>query len=91
MNAFHGDENTPLRYGLKSMSIRAIALELYRAQQKVGSLEAKLEEAPLDKKESLRLELREAQAEWKMLRKILDGEKAPLPFKSKPSTFKLGS
>jgi 5-bromo-4-chloroindolyl phosphate hydrolysis protein len=71
------------------MSIRAIALELYRAQQKLSELETKLEQAPLGEKEAIRQELREAQAEWQMLRKILDGEKSPSPFKSKPSTFKI--
>ena len=70
------------------MSIRAIALELYSAQKKVSELEAKLEGAPPHQKETVRQELRDAQAEWRVLRKILDGEKSPSPFKSRPSTFK---
>jgi hypothetical protein len=70
------------------MSIKALALELYRAQQKVDRLEAQLEEAPISEMESLRNELREAQAEFKILRNILNGEKTPSPYRTNPSTFK---
>lgn len=70
------------------MSIKAIALELYRAQQKVSDFEARLEKAPLNEKEALRAELREAKAEWQILRNMLDGEKSPSPYRSQSSTFK---
>lgn len=69
------------------MSIKAIALELYRAQQKVSGLEAQLEKAQLNEKETLRKNLCEAKAEWQVLRKILNGKKAPLPFRSQPSSY----
>ena len=70
------------------MSIKAIALELYKAQQKVNSLEARLEGAQINDKEPLRKELQEAQAELKILRNILDGEKTPSPYRTQPTTFK---
>ena len=71
------------------MSIRALALELYRAQQKVEQLEARLADAPYSEQEALREKLREARAEWKILRNMLNGEKSPSPYQSRrPSTFK---
>ena len=57
------------------MSIKALALELYRAQQKVGGLEQELAAAPLADRDRLRQRLREAQAEKDILRRMLDGEK----------------
>jgi hypothetical protein len=72
------------------MSIKALALELYKAKQKVDRLEAQLEEATINERESIRNELREAQAELKILRNILNGEKTPSPYKTNPSTFKRG-
>ena len=65
------------------MSIKAIALELYRAQQKVSKLEALVEEeASINEKDALREELREAMAEWQVLRNILNGKKSSSPFRS---------
>ena len=73
------------------MSIKAIALELYRAQQKVNRLEARLEEAPLNEKDAVCDKLREAKAEWQVLRNILDGEKSTSPVRSHLSAFKRGN
>jgi len=70
------------------MSIKALALELYKAKQKVDLLEVQLQEATINEKESIRNELREAQAELKILRNILNGEKTPSPYRTNPSTFK---
>jgi hypothetical protein len=65
------------------MSIKAIALDLYRAQQKVSKLEARLEEASVNAKDALREELREAKAEWQVLRNILNGKKSTSPVRSR--------
>ena len=73
------------------MSIKAIALELYRAQQKVSKLEARLEEASINEKDALREDLREAKAEWQVLRNILNGEKSTSSVRSRLSTFKRGN
>lgn len=70
------------------MSIRAIALEVYKAQQKVGRLEKKLEAASLAEKDSVRWELQVATREYRQMRRILDGEKVPSPVRSDLSTFK---
>jgi hypothetical protein len=72
------------------MSIKALALELYKAKQKVDRLEAQLEAATINETESIRNELCEAQAELKILQNILNGEKTPSPYKTNPSTFKRG-
>jgi hypothetical protein len=58
------------------MSIKLLAIELYRAQKNIGRLEAQLEMAPLNTFEIVREELRQAQAEWSQLRKMLDDKKA---------------
>jgi len=58
------------------MSIRLIAIELYKAQQLVSKLENELEIAPHGNKDAIREKLRVARAEMMQLRKILDGRKA---------------
>ena len=62
------------------MSIKALAIELYKAQQKVHRLQDRLEKASLGKKEQLRSELKGAEADLNQLRRIMDGEKEPSPF-----------
>jgi hypothetical protein len=62
------------------MSIKALALELYRAQQKVSGLEKELEQAAHQEKNLLMDELRVAVSEMKMLRRMLDGAKVESPF-----------
>ncbi len=57
------------------MVIRALAIELYRAQQKVHKLQEQLEEAPLSEKDSLRQELRTATAECDQLRRLVEAKK----------------
>ena len=68
------------------MSIRALALELYRAQQRVHKLQTSLETASLMEKDALRHELKQAEAERNQLRRIIEAEKEPSPFRD--STFK---
>lgn len=57
------------------MVIRALAADLYRAQQKVHTLQEQLEQAPLSKKETLRQELRDATAECNQLRRMVEAKK----------------
>lgn len=71
------------------MSIKALALELYRTRQKVERLEKELAQAELKDKERIRQELQMAVAENKRLRKMLDGAKTPNPFADKtPSSYR---
>lgn len=62
------------------MSIRAIALELYRAQQKVNRLENEKASAPPQAEDHINDELRLARAELTQLRKMLDNAKGESPF-----------
>lgn len=61
------------------MSIKLLAIELYRSQQDVGRLEAQVKAAPLsmplETMAGLREDLRQAQAELQLLRKMLDDKK----------------
>jgi hypothetical protein len=57
------------------MSIKLLAIELYRAQQNVDHLEGQLEAASLNASGVVREELRLAQAELQQLRKMLDDKK----------------
>lgn len=65
------------------MSIRLIAQELYRAQQKVDKLTKSLDQAPLGEKDEFKEQLRVAEAELQHLRKMMDGAKTPSPFDRK--------
>ncbi len=56
------------------MSIRLLARELYRCQQKVGELEKKLAASAPENKARLEEELRNARSERDQLRRILDGQ-----------------
>lgn len=57
------------------MVIRALALELYRAQQNVHRLELELEKAAPAQKEQIKEELRGAVAEHDQLRRLVEGKK----------------
>lgn len=68
------------------MSIRLIAIELYRAQQKLHKLQDQYENgAPLER-EKIKYELKAAQAECDQLRRLVEAEKEPSPFQ--PDRFK---
>lgn len=62
------------------MSIKALAIELYKAQQEVHRLQDRLETASPGDKDQLRNELKRAEAACNYLRRIMDGEKEPSPF-----------
>lgn len=57
------------------MSIRALALELYRANQKVEKLKKDFEACSEVDKAHLKADLHAAEQELQLLRKMLDGEK----------------
>jgi hypothetical protein len=65
------------------MSIRGLALDLYRAQQKIDRLEKELQATPVAAQDDLLEELRHAKAEWQLLRKMLDGKKEVTPLRRK--------
>lgn len=65
------------------MSIRAIAQDLYKAQCEVSEIEKKLENASATEKEKLKAELRVAQQEHDMIRRMLDGRKESSEFRKK--------
>lgn len=69
------------------MSIRALALELYRAQQNVETLQKKHDNATLTEKEALTQELNFARKELQMLRRMLDGEKESGSFRRRFTGF----
>lgn len=69
------------------MSIRALAREMYRAQQNVDRLEKLLEKAPPTEAEKIRGELRMAKAELATLRRMMSGEKESSDFRKKFKGF----
>jgi hypothetical protein len=69
------------------MSIRALALELYRAQQNVETLQKQHDNATLTEREELVQELNFARKELQMLRRMLDGEKESGSFRKRFSGF----
>lgn len=69
------------------MSIRALALELYKAKQKVDALQVKFDSATSDDKSVLAGELKMVQKEFQMLRRMLDGEKESGAFRKRFSGF----
>lgn len=64
------------------MVIRALAADLYRAQQKVHRLQEQLETAPLAEKERLKRELLIASAECAQLRRLVEAKKQKPPFRT---------
>lgn len=57
------------------MSIRLIAIELYRLQREVNRLEADLTATPYHEQDAIREQLRKTRAEWQHVRNIMDGAK----------------
>jgi predicted nucleic acid-binding Zn-ribbon protein len=55
------------------MSIQMLAQELYRLLQKVEKIEKQLENAPPEKKEEIKDQLRKIRAERNRIRAALDG------------------
>lgn len=69
------------------MSIRALAKDLYRAQQNFNRLEKACERASAEDEHALKMELRMARNELEMLRRMLDGEKESGSFRKKFTGF----
>lgn len=69
------------------MSIKLLAVDLYRAQQKVDSIQKEIEKADYKEQESLKSELRIAGKELQMLRRMLDGKKESGLFRKKFTGF----
>lgn len=58
------------------MSIRAIAVDLYKAKQKVEKFEKELEATEsVVEQDALKTELRFAKKEFELIKRMLDGEK----------------
>ncbi|MEE4134526.1 MAG: hypothetical protein V2I32_00495 [Desulforhopalus sp.] len=69
------------------MSIRALARDLYRAQQRVDQFRRELAAASGEEHVALAASLREAEQELRMLRGMLDGEKASGEFRLRHQTM----
>lgn len=69
------------------MSIRAIARDLYRAQQKVSRLEQEIETVSMAAQGPLQDELRQARQELVQLKRMLEGEKESSSFRQKFQGF----
>lgn len=71
------------------MSIKALARDLYKAQQNVDRLEKALENAKPPELAALEVELRQAKAELQMIRRMMEGEKESSSFRKKFDGFTL--
>ncbi|MFW2367442.1 MAG: hypothetical protein ACN4GW_13575 [Desulforhopalus sp.] len=69
------------------MSIRALAKDVYRAQQKFNRLEKDFMSAEHADKQALSQKLKLAEQELLLLRKMLDGEKESGDFRKKFDGF----
>ena len=69
------------------MSIRALAKDLYRAQQNFDRLTRAHESAAPEERQALARELKIAEKELLMLRRMLDGEKESGKFRKKFNGF----
>ncbi len=72
------------------MSIRAIAMEVYKCQSKVHKLEDTLQQADYTEQAELQDQLRRARAELKILKNMIEGRKSQSTSATKPSTFWYG-
>ena len=57
------------------MAIRMIAKELYQLVQEVEKIKKQIKDAPAEKHEELKYQLRKAKAERNRMRNILEGKK----------------
>jgi len=64
------------------MPIRMIAQELYRLLQEVEKVEKQLQNAPFEKYEEIKDQLRKLKAEQNRMRDILEGKKEHKPNRS---------
>jgi hypothetical protein len=63
------------------MVLKALAIELYRAQQTVHALEDRLRSCSLNEQDDLRRKLQTARAERDQLRRLVEARKEPPPFR----------
>jgi peptidoglycan hydrolase CwlO-like protein len=63
------------------MSLRMIALDLYRLQKEVDRLENQIKASPPVKREELQDKLRKAKAERDRVKRMLEGTKEDLPYR----------
>ena len=63
------------------MVLKALAVELYKAQKKVHELQDRLATCSGLEKDKVRQELRLAQSECDQLRRRVEARKEPLPFR----------
>jgi hypothetical protein len=59
-----------------------IARELYRLEQEVEKLEKRMRGAPVGDREALEEQLRKIRAERNRMRRILEGNKEPPPYRT---------
>ena len=69
------------------MSIKALALDLYRSHTEVCSLRQAVENAMPNEQEALKRKLKKAESEYRILRKMLDGEKETASSRKRFSRF----
>ncbi|MCP3892169.1 MAG: hypothetical protein GY702_25350 [Desulfobulbaceae bacterium] len=69
------------------MSIKAIARDVYKAQQRVDGLQKEYDASSGEEKNDVGVELKFAQKELSMLRKMLDGEKESGAFRKRFDGF----
>ena len=67
------------------MVLKSLAIELYRAQQAVHTLEDQLRSCSISEQDDVRKKLQAARAERDQLRRLIEARKEPLPFRR---TFK---
>jgi len=72
------------------MSIRAIATEVYKCQSKVHKLQDQLESADFAEHAELQEQLRQASAELKILKNMIEGRKAQSSNSLKSSPYRFG-
>ncbi|MBE0583471.1 MAG: hypothetical protein IH612_06855 [Desulfofustis sp.] len=63
------------------MPLKALAIELYRAQRSVHALEDRLAGCPLGQQDDVRKLLSVARAERDQLRRLIEARKDPPPFR----------
>lgn len=69
------------------MSIRALALDLYKARQRVEGLQAEYDKAEPGDRPALLQQLNSAKQELQLLRRMLDGEKESGSFRKRFGGF----
>lgn len=65
------------------MSIRALALDLYKAKQKMDSAQEEYDQAGPEEQIALGQELKLLQKDYQMIRRMLDGEKESGDFRKR--------